>query len=123
MTRRKVRSPSREPFTRTFGLAFWQPRQSAKKVWIFILIAIFFFQAEDGRRDAKVTGVQTCALPICVPSPPLLWPQPIQSLRDAMGIFRSCWPEAPHLLRRRLWGMVRFPRYRRDLWSLRPLDA
>src|SRR5690554_5369123 len=27
----------------------------------------FFFQAEDGIRDADVTGVQTCALPICVP--------------------------------------------------------
>src|SRR3989442_14186171 len=26
---------------------------------------IFFFQAEDGIRDADVTGVQTCALPIC----------------------------------------------------------
>src|SRR2546426_249933 len=26
---------------------------------------IFFFQAEDGIRDYKVTGVQTCALPIC----------------------------------------------------------
>src|SRR5205807_7491226 len=27
-------------------------------------IAGFFFQAEDGIRDYKVTGVQTCALPI-----------------------------------------------------------
>src|SRR6266850_4261795 len=27
--------------------------------------AFFFFQAEDGIRDYKVTGVQTCALPIC----------------------------------------------------------
>src|ERR1022692_2288421 len=27
----------------------------------------FFFQAEDGIRDYKVTGVQTCALPICQP--------------------------------------------------------
>src|SRR5256885_7054334 len=27
---------------------------------------IFFFQAEDGIRDYKVTGVQTCALPISV---------------------------------------------------------
>src|SRR5256885_5691051 len=27
---------------------------------------IFFFQAEDGIRDYKVTGVQTCALPICI---------------------------------------------------------
>src|SRR5256885_7855973 len=26
---------------------------------------MFFFQAEDGIRDYKVTGVQTCALPIC----------------------------------------------------------
>src|SRR5256886_3170613 len=27
----------------------------------------FFFQAEDGIRDLTVTGVQTCALPICDP--------------------------------------------------------
>src|SRR5204863_5780980 len=26
----------------------------------------FFFQAEDGIRDLYVTGVQTCALPICM---------------------------------------------------------
>src|SRR2546429_2748737 len=26
----------------------------------------FFFQAEDGIRDVAVTGVQTCALPICL---------------------------------------------------------
>src|SRR5215813_14030781 len=32
------------------------PRQSTP--------TIFFFQAEDGIRDADVTGVQTCALPI-----------------------------------------------------------
>src|SRR5256885_11049103 len=28
------------------------------------LSVFFFFQAEDGIRDYKVTGVQTCALPI-----------------------------------------------------------
>src|SRR5690606_24240246 len=28
-------------------------------------ILFFFFQAEDGIRDFHVTGVQTCALPIC----------------------------------------------------------
>src|SRR2546426_6188893 len=28
------------------------------------MIDCFFFQAEDGIRDYKVTGVQTCALPI-----------------------------------------------------------
>src|SRR5207245_5288134 len=27
---------------------------------------VFFFQAEDGIRDATVTGVQTCALPISI---------------------------------------------------------
>src|SRR2546430_7489416 len=30
--------------------------------WCFFF---FFFQAEDGIRDLTVTGVQTCALPIC----------------------------------------------------------
>src|SRR5690349_24945789 len=33
--------------------------------WFFL---IFFFQAEDGIRDLYVTGVQTCALPICFSS-------------------------------------------------------
>src|SRR2546426_7833780 len=28
------------------------------------MLFFFFFQAEDGIRDYKVTGVQTCALPI-----------------------------------------------------------
>src|SRR5256885_4352447 len=30
------------------------------------IVGFFFFQAEDGIRDYKVTGVQTCALPICM---------------------------------------------------------
>src|SRR5256885_9459261 len=29
-----------------------------------VFCGFFFFQAEDGIRDYKVTGVQTCALPI-----------------------------------------------------------
>src|SRR5256885_6549565 len=32
-----------------------------------VRFSFFFFQAEDGIRDYKVTGVQTCALPICRP--------------------------------------------------------
>src|SRR6266487_5760585 len=32
-----------------------------------ICIVFFFFQAEDGIRDGRVTGVQTCALPISTP--------------------------------------------------------
>src|SRR2546425_7763825 len=31
----------------------------------FVFFFFFFFQAEDGIRDKLVTGVQTCALPIC----------------------------------------------------------
>src|SRR3989442_10245068 len=38
---------------------FWK-NFSARRGLLF-----FFFQAEDGIRDADVTGVQTCALPIC----------------------------------------------------------
>src|SRR5690348_17394550 len=30
-----------------------------------LVACFFFFQAEDGIRDGRVTGVQTCALPIC----------------------------------------------------------
>src|SRR2546426_3051272 len=33
-----------------------------------IVVFFFFFQAEDGIRDYKVTGVQTCALPISSPT-------------------------------------------------------
>jgi len=32
---------------------------------VFISCDFFFLQAGDGIRDYKVTGVQTCALPIC----------------------------------------------------------
>src|SRR5690554_7736023 len=32
-------------------------------MWVYLFF-VFFFQAEDGIRDADVTGVQTCALPI-----------------------------------------------------------
>src|SRR5688572_32106340 len=41
----------------------------------------FFFQAEDGIRDLTVTGVQTCALPIC----PIPWmhDRPVRSVERA----------------------------------------
>src|SRR3989454_4659085 len=32
----------------------------------YLISFFFFFQAEDGIRDYKVTGVQTCALPISI---------------------------------------------------------
>src|SRR5256885_13004648 len=51
------------------------------------MVCFFFFQAEDGIRDYKVTGVQTCALPICP------W---VEVLRDF------------HIQRRELRGSVGF---------------
>ena len=38
--------------------------QEDKGMWWSV--GVFFFQAEEGIRDHCVTGVQTCALPICV---------------------------------------------------------
>src|SRR5439155_6940632 len=38
-------------------------------VFFYYFIFFFFFQAEDGIRDGHVTGVQTCALPICQQKP------------------------------------------------------
>src|SRR5437588_7428339 len=51
---------------------------------VCVIVFFFFFQAEDGIRDHCVTGVQTCALPICgVPEAYIqygtaleLWPSP-----------------------------------------------
>src|SRR5256885_12265516 len=48
------------------------------------VVIYFFFQAEDGIRDYKVTGVQTCALPIsrrtAAPGCPI-WLEYIRCLR------------------------------------------
>src|ERR1022692_378696 len=41
---------------------------SEQDAWSWGACATFFVQAEDGIRDYKVTGVQTCALPIWVVS-------------------------------------------------------
>src|SRR3989475_623070 len=44
------------------------PPEGGASLWTAILCRVlffFFFQAEDGIRDLTVTGVQTCALPIC----------------------------------------------------------
>src|SRR5256885_8907710 len=64
----------------------------------------FFFQAEDGIRDYKVTGVQTCALPISRRAPhgdrrrlrPDLSPCPQEARRGAVarGLARYGWRDA-----------------------------
>src|SRR3712207_623824 len=50
------------------------------------------FQAEDGIRDIGVTGVQTCALPICASSP--------------RGRFRTCVRSSRGPTARRLTGIL-----------------
>src|SRR6185369_14880724 len=55
------------------------------------LCFFFFFQAEDGIRDSSVTGVQTCALPICIIAerelPVLSWVNHLQGISfDQMSI-------------------------------------
>src|SRR2546426_11174437 len=62
---------------------------------VSVLFIIFFFQAEDGIRDYKVTGVQTCALPI---SPELAVSHPLTG-RVARRVLRSL--DLPIQLRRR----------------------
>src|SRR5690606_40085753 len=42
------------------------------RVRYIVLVFFFFFQAEDGIRDFHVTGVQTCALPICSKREPII---------------------------------------------------
>src|SRR5207244_5994616 len=48
----------------------------------------FFFQAEDGIRDDLVTGVQTCALPICKRPPGA----PAAAYLPSAVMARSCSP-------------------------------
>src|SRR5688500_20369861 len=43
---------------------------------MYVTFVIFFFQAEDGIRDYKVTGVQTCALPISSRATATRWTRP-----------------------------------------------
>src|SRR6266542_3906925 len=58
-------------------------------------LVFFFFQAEDGIRDATVTGVQTCALPISGPrvsrwnGPWASWPNGLRSARSSPAPSRS----------------------------------
>src|SRR5205085_7948825 len=57
----------------------------------FFFFFFFFFQAEDGIRDLTVTGVQTCALPICLLLRGASALDLLLYLRDQLGE-RSCVP-------------------------------
>src|SRR6266542_4586827 len=65
----------------------------------------FFFQAEDGIRDATVTGVQTCALPIL--------PGPVAAAARSAGVRVGV--GVPIVVEGKLWGMIAVgQRHRRD---------
>src|SRR5690606_40774397 len=61
----------------------------------------FFFQAEDGIRDFHVTGVQTCALPIC--DDVQAWLAPLDDARTAVEV------HAERTVSRLLGGSCRVP--------------
>src|SRR5256885_5850552 len=54
----------------------------------------FFFQAEDGIRDYKVTGVQTCALPILFGSNDAHVGRPV-ALKVAVGVLFTATVKVP----------------------------
>src|SRR5256885_3709535 len=66
-------------------------------VWL-VSGCFFFFQAEDGIRDYKVTGVQTCALPILTR----------EALSAALGETPTVDPELERWLRE-LWARRGMP--------------
>src|SRR5437667_3879036 len=47
------------------GFMGWSEVTATNCRGLVSLCLFFFFQAEDGIRDRDLTGVQTCALPIC----------------------------------------------------------
>src|SRR5256885_11244545 len=61
------------------------------------MFVFFFFQAEDGIRDYKVTGVQTCALPIFILSSEKRRQAAVlhKNLRWARNVRRATWPLGP----------------------------
>ena len=72
-----------------FGAALRVSMPTDQFIYLF-----FFFQAEDGIRDYKVTGVQTCALPICSVALGAVR----AAVKAAGGRFRAVEGARPHLL-------------------------
>src|SRR5438445_13431889 len=54
-----------------------------------------FFQAEDGIRDIGVTGVQTCALPISMPTSPISHSSSSRRARSRRSHSRYWWGARP----------------------------
>src|SRR6266498_6065076 len=91
-----------------------------RDVYIFLF---FFFQAEDGIRDADVTGVQTCALPI---SPWVNAVTPLTNAFSSLGVKSPAFgvwgaPGAPESVAASTpWSGEKRRAFRRSPFSNRP---
>src|SRR5256885_10108404 len=83
----------------------WRRRWHGLASYSVTMFVFFFFQAEDGIRDYKVTGVQTCALPISASPWPIL-PSFIlmatcRALRPKLSLFHTSLTRLPRIQRAR----------------------
>src|SRR2546427_12206424 len=79
------------------------------------VVFFFFFQAEDGIRDLTVTGVQTCALPICF-SAKDAWTRGLSSSPTRLTAQAASSPRLTGTKRRPYTSPVRPPRSNRK-WA------
>src|SRR5260370_34906778 len=75
--------------------------QRVRKV---VIVVIFFFKAEEGIRYSSVTGVQTCALPICLTCGRPAWPARPRPRRPAAGQARPAAGSGGRKRERAAWG-------------------
>src|SRR5437879_13288143 len=85
---------------------------------VHTLTYFFFFQAEDGIRDTSVTGVQTCALPICLKSrdaaclrsSPRFCPANANMRSEERRVGKECrsrWSPGHSKKKNRIWKLMR----------------
>src|SRR5256885_12182657 len=89
-------------------------------VTIKLRCLFFFCQAEDGRRDSKVTGVQTCALPISA-SRFTVYRDALGSDPATQGVFTAILHDEMFHMNYTLTQLVRVApqRHRSHLWRAR----
>src|SRR5256885_10920317 len=93
---------------------------------MIVFYFFFFFQAEDGIRDYKVTGVQTCALPIssagkCAAQSGLSdrhTPSQSASNRGSMGV--SMMPSSRRQIMRIALPYIRLAATMGSIWRISP---
>src|SRR5256885_3046351 len=125
--RSSVRSADQRPITPRTGSSVITPKLPVRRVVVNARIpnadSLVFFQAEDGIRDYKVTGVQTCALPI-YPTIMVVVPRLFEMLRARImkSIESDGGALAKYLLRRALKIGADKSRGRLKAWDL-PMDG